>query len=780
MNYRIVKKNNDANTDNIKLVASQLNLNERLVEILFSRGLTDVDSINKYLNPDVKNLYDPYLMKGMSEAVDRIKSAIANNEKVVVYGDYDADGVCAASILSLYLASQGLDVFTHIPNRMGEGYGLNVNSLGVIIENTFPDLIITCDCGISSCEEVDFVHDLGVDIIITDHHECGERIPNCVVINPKQNDCNYPYNMLCGAGVALKLVQALGGIEATEDYFDFACVATIADLVPLLDENRLIVQLGLNKLKNTNNIGLRELFNSLGVVTPTSSEIAYKIAPRINAAGRMGDAYRAFEMLTSSNLARVKEIIKEINEDNSKRKVLCDEMYKEAVEDLAYEDMVNNRAIVLSHPTWEKGITGIVAARLTNDYNRPTFIIVNSDKNVYKGTCRSISNISVFDILSNCSELLIEFGGHNQAAGFSIEEKNIPLFKQKVNEYLMKYPDSAYLPTITYDIDLSEKEITKELVNAFELIEPIGNCNLKPLIRVVLDGLSIAPCKNNSNHISITTPNGLQIFAFSYVKQSYQLLGSGEKEVILEIQPGLYGNKQPKGVLKACNTKNLYVNKSNISAYAYDLLLYKAKCVANYELLDEKKLNDIVDKNLYGTLYIASTYEEYDSFIKKYNYIFDEYIYSSNSNNYSKVIIAPDFSDETLSLSLYSKVVFLSRPLFDGVISYINSRSKAKIFVYNKPTKCCAVLTTREVMAKYYDVIRQVNGVEKSSLFSLFKNLNSTMSDINAPQLAFCIAVFEELAILQVQRNPYKLKIIPGKKVDLNTSEICKKVNRNY
>ena len=313
--------------------------------------INDIDQIEKFLYPNKENFYDPYLMKGMKEAVERIRTAIKNDEKVVVYGDYDADGVCATAILALYLSSQGLDVYAHIPNRVGEGYGLNNDSLDNIIEKIFPDLIITCDCGISCYDEVNHVMDLGVDIIVTDHHEIGEKIPECVVVNPKQEDCSYPYNMLCGAGVALKIVHALGGEAVMEDYLDLACVATIADLVPLLDENRLIVQLGLKQLAKGRNIGLRELFADLEIKVPTSSEIAYKIAPRINAAGRVGDAFRAFRMLTEKDVETVRDIIKEINQDNVKRKELCDEMYEEAVGDLAMEDMINSKAILLSSKT---------------------------------------------------------------------------------------------------------------------------------------------------------------------------------------------------------------------------------------------------------------------------------------------------------------------------------------------------------------------------------------------------------------------------------------------
>lgn len=258
-----------------------------------------------------------------------------------------------------------------------------------------------------------------MDVIVTDHHEVSGLVPECIVVNPKQEDCDYPFDMLCGAGVALKVIQALGGLDKMLEYTDLACVATIADLVPLTDENRLIVQLGLKKINDKKNLGLTFLFDALGLENVNSGDVAYKVAPRINAAGRMGDAYRAFELLTTVDVKRAKQIVDEIEEDNLRRKEMCDEMYSEAVEDLNSEDLINNRAIILSHPSWEKGITGILAARLAGEYNRPVFILVKSG-DTYKGTCRSIDGINVHELLVGCRDSLVEFGGHAQAAGFSI------------------------------------------------------------------------------------------------------------------------------------------------------------------------------------------------------------------------------------------------------------------------------------------------------------------------------------------------------------------------
>lgn len=485
MNFNPIKRNDTVpDGETVQALCRTFDLHPRLAELLISRNIDTEEKVRKYLHPSIENLYDPFLMKGMQEAVERMNVAIAEQQKVVIYGDYDADGVCAASILSLYLSSRGLNVYVHIPNRVGDGYGLNVESIENIIEKCCPDLILTCDCGISGHEEVAYAMDLGVDVIVTDHHEVADIVPECIVVNPKQTDCAYPCDFLCGAGIAFKLVQALGGVESALQFADLAAVATIADLVPLLDENRLIVQLGLKKLEEGANFGLKLLIEDQKLTYPVhSGDIAYKIAPRINAAGRMGDAYRAFEMLTDSNTQYVRSIVNEINEDNEKRKKLCDKLYAEALTDLQYEDLIRNRSVILSNPEWEKGITGILAARLAGDFHRPAFVMVSSG-DYYKGTSRSIPGINIYELLSAVSDVLVEFGGHSQAAGFSIEEKNIPLFKSRVNEYLQTFPAELFAMHPEYDMEISESELDLPLCRALECMEPTGNSNTLSLIHI--------------------------------------------------------------------------------------------------------------------------------------------------------------------------------------------------------------------------------------------------------------------------------------------------------
>jgi len=408
----------DTDREEIKNLAKKAGLNIRLAEILYSRGIRTPDGVRDFLNPSEECLHDPYLMKGMREAVSRIEEAIESGERIAVYGDYDVDGISATAILTMYLVDRGVEVFPYIPNRISDGYGLNIDSLERLLESSDISLIITCDCGISGAAEVDHLIDLGVDVIVTDHHEIGGIIPDCVVVDAKQEDCSYPYKQLCGAGVALKLVEALGGKAESAKYMYLAAIASIADLVPLEDENRLIVQMGLRQLAGKPNLGISMLLQKLGVDigTITAQDIAYKLSPHINAAGRMGDAYRAFELLVQKDKAIIDGIIDEIIKDNLARKAACDIMYNEAKAIIADKRLALNPALVIMEPSWERGITGIVAARLAGEYCRPVFLLVAVGDGQLKGTARSYSDINIHSLLSDTKDILTEFGGHSAAA----------------------------------------------------------------------------------------------------------------------------------------------------------------------------------------------------------------------------------------------------------------------------------------------------------------------------------------------------------------------------
>lgn len=773
MNTILEKRNNvEFNTDEIAAIAAEFKINKILVELLFSRGISTRESVRAFLFPDSNNFYDPFLMKGMKEAVERINFAVENKEKVVIYGDYDVDGICSNAILSLFFTSQGIDVYSHTPNRMGDGYGLNNDTLEKIIEQVMPDLIITCDCGISCIDEVEFVKDLGVDIIVTDHHEPGAQIPDCIVVNPKQQDCNYPFKGLCGAGVALKLVQALAGYDVMIRFLDLCAIATIADLVPLLDENRLIVQLGLKRIPITKNIGLKALFDSKNIVNPTSADIAFKISPRINAAGRMGDAYRAYELLTTSNRACVYRIIDEIENDNTCRKKLCNEIHSEAIEDLKYEDLVNNRAVVLCNNSWEKGITGILAAKLTGDFMRPTFILTKSG-DCYKGTARSIDGINVFQLLTACSDLLTEFGGHSQAAGFSIMPDKVDKFKKRVNEILSGYDESLFLPKTFYDLQLNYNDINYELVESLELLEPTGNSNPKPTFKITADNLSVSPYKNNPAHIMIKLENNFQVCAFNYSLISYQLLGNTKKDIVLELQRGYLGGKDIRGILKACAPSELYVNAMIADSYNLSLSASYADGNAEYNVYDD--VNDVYSESLFGTLVIADNQERFKAFIDAHDMLINEYMYSTGINNYSRIIVAPDLEQEGLSFANYSRIIFLFRPFNDGVISFINKKTKAKVFVPANSETIPEVSSDRKVYMEYYEHIKHCEGEVFRNCPAFYKKIKKDFVRCDYTQLVACLVVFEQMGIILIEHNPFSVNIT-RKKAELSDSSFYRRI----
>lgn len=770
----------------ISTLADKLSLHPKIVEVLISRGIDSEDEIRKFLEPDVNNFCDPFSMKGMKAAVKRLEAAIDGDETVVVYGDYDADGICAAAILSLYLRSRGLNVYTHIPNRIGDGYGLSVSSLEKIIESVCPDLILTCDCGISGYAEVEYAFDLGVDMIVTDHHEVSDKIPECIVVNPKQSDCDYPCKFLCGAGVALKLVEAMGGRETMGEYLDLACVATIADLVPLLGENRLIVQLGLKTLSEGKNVGLMRLLRnqSLGRGI-TSSDIAFKIAPRINAAGRIGDAYRAFEMLISDDVDEIEKIIDEINEANGKRKLACDKFYDEAVEDLKYEDLVNSRCIVLSHPEWEKGITGIVAARLTGDFKRPSFIMVPSGDGYFKGTCRSIEGINIYEALSAVSDILVEFGGHSQAAGFSIEEKNVPEFKRRISEYLLSFDIDLFLPNCVYDVEMAPEGIDLSFIKELDKLEPTGNSFTRPLFKITASDLSVALCKSNINHTTITTKSGLQIFAFNFYNRLHYAMGEGNKEMIVELQVNSFGGREyPRGILREIAPDNLYINNETARAVYVN---YSEFCMeedgAVYSEYAKADLASLVGSSPFGTLVVAFDRLNYDEFVSQCGscgvVIFD-YMFPSVKNNYSRLIVAPDFKSDIM-LSSYDRIIFMDKPITDGLIAFLNKNTKAEIFVPKEDGRARFIGgldVSRLTLGKYYDYIRKNSDIYASNMFSYMKSMKNRISEIDLSELTLAIRTFSELGLIREESGKYRLSIVKGEKRELSQSKILQQVER--
>ncbi len=456
----------------------------RLLELLIDRGIDTKEQIEKYLHPKREDLYDPMLMQDMDKAVAVIRDAIGKGETITVFGDYDVDGVTATAILLTYLRKQGAKVDFYIPDRHGEGYGLNIAAVEQIASHS--QLLITVDCGITCAKEVARAKELGMRVIVTDHHQLGTEMPQCeAVLNPLLG--HYPFRRLCGAGVAFKLVQAMGGMEAVQPLWELAALATIADIVPLMDENRVLVYYGLEAMRTTQRPGLIALMESAGVEPQkvTSSDVAFRMAPRINAGGRLALASRGVELLTTRRMDAAREIAEELNQDNTKRRELELDIFQKADEMTRNEiDFMNERAVVICGEGWNPGVIGLAASRLVEKYKWPT-VLLSQDGDVCVGSARSIPGVNIHQAMSTCRDLFVRFGGHAQAAGLTIEKKNVPEFRKRLSKAIAAQTEAeVFIPTEEYDLELELSEMTEELVDAFSAMQPTGFGNPAPVFCV--------------------------------------------------------------------------------------------------------------------------------------------------------------------------------------------------------------------------------------------------------------------------------------------------------
>ena len=528
----------------ISVLAQETGLTEQITRILYARGVDTVQKIRRFMKPSEKNFLSPFLMKGMKEAVELITQARDEGRTVAVFGDYDADGICASAIMYYALRDFGIDAHVYVPERV-DGYGLSEEAIDRIFEECNPELFITVDCGISCAKEAQYIYELGSDVIVTDHHELPEILPDCVVINPKLQD-DYPYDNLCGAGVAFKVACALIGEKAYK-YLDFATLATVADSVPLLGENRDIVTEGL-KIFNTR---MRPCFSYLigknydGI---TAQTLAFTVAPRVNAAGRMGDAQAAFRLFTAENEGEVYELATKLCMYNTERQKCCDELYTSAKQKLLKKGAYGN-VIMLSDESWNTGFVGIVAARIAEEYNRPTLLFVHHG-DMLKGSARSIESVNIFNALKNCSQYIEEFGGHAQAAGINIRFENFDALEAALNADIgSTYTPKEFEQTIPVSEELSgpiSEKFAKELV----AMEPYGVGHRRPLFSLEAGACSARPVKAMSPHLSVKS-DFIDLMYFSGAKNLKIIESDVRKQFIFEINLSKFkGREYIKGYVK--------------------------------------------------------------------------------------------------------------------------------------------------------------------------------------------------------------------------------------
>ncbi len=472
--------------EKVKQLAAALNVADFVATLLVQRGIETFEEARKFFRPTLSDLHNPYLMKDMDKAVERIELAIKNGENILVFGDYDVDGTTAVSLVASYLKTYYPNVATYIPDRYVEGYGVSFKGIDFADDNGF-SLIIALDCGIKSIDHVGYAKERNIDFIICDHHRPGEFLPDAVaVLDPKRDDCSYPYDELCGCGIGFKLIQALGEnrnqtIEDLTSYLDLVATAIAADIVPMTGENRILAYFGLQVINADPRPGINALVHQVKKQTLDITDVVFIIAPRINAAGRIKHGNHAVELLSEFDFEQAQQFASEIEAYNSERKDLDKQITKEALGQILENNEKERFTTVVFQEDWHKGVIGIVASRLIETYYRPTLVFTKSgDK--YAASARSVKGFDVYNALEACSEHLEQFGGHMYAAGMTLLEENYQLFKnafEKVVEETI-HPDSL-TPEIAVDAEINFDDITPKLIRILKQFEPFGPQNMTPV-----------------------------------------------------------------------------------------------------------------------------------------------------------------------------------------------------------------------------------------------------------------------------------------------------------
>ncbi|MBN1466632.1 single-stranded-DNA-specific exonuclease RecJ [candidate division KSB1 bacterium] len=526
---------NDIDRDGVHRLAADLNVPSIIAQILYRRDIHDKEAARKFFHPALDQLYDPFLLKDMDKAVERLRRALLSDEEILIYGDYDVDGITSVSFLFLLLKELGAHVTYYIPNRQAEGYGLSGQGIEEA-KRRHVNLIVTVDCGITGHAEILMAQAAGIDVIVTDHHEPGPTIPEAVaVVDPKRRDCDYPFKQLAGVGVAYKFAQGLMqrmGIDVSilENFIELVAIGTSADIVPIIDENRIFVKAGLAALNNSENVGLKALIRAAGQQGREigTGQVVFIIAPRINAVGRMGDAQRAVELLTTKDEYEADRIAGILERENQHRKNVDEEAFAEAIRqtEQCFASNSKTSSIILHKEGWHTGVIGIVASRVVEKYYRPT-ILISVDDGIGKGSARSVPGFDLYESLKQCEDLFIGFGGHKYAAGLTIAEENIETFKQRfeaIAEHDLTH--EHLIPKLSIEAEIRLGEIDERFIKLIKMFAPFGPQNMRPVFMSRNLQIVGSPAVVGKNHLKFRVRQDDKVYdvmAFNMGERLYRL-----------------------------------------------------------------------------------------------------------------------------------------------------------------------------------------------------------------------------------------------------------------
>ncbi len=787
---KLIKFFNDGADDAvISHFAEEFKINKKVMEIIYSKGYKTKEAISNFLMPTKLPFVDPYKLSGMQQCVEKIRQAVFDNKDILVFGDYDVDGISATAIMLQTLKIMGNNASYYLPNRFIDGYGLTKEVIDKICKIKKPDLIITVDCGITCYKEVEYCKELGIDIVVTDHHEIPEILPDCIVVNPKLPNQDYKFNGLCGTGVAFKISQALLSEQDSEMFLPIASIATISDIVPLVDENRIIVAKGLEVFSKYLPYGLKVLFkqNKLNLEKIDASDIAFKIAPKLNASGRMGDASDSLELILQTNPTKVRELLEKINNHNSKRQELCNKIFEDCMQMLKSTNMSKIPAIILKSNNWDSGILGIVCSRLVEKFNRPTILLSESNGEL-KGSARSIEDVNIHQILSSVKDILEVFGGHKVAAGLTLKSENFEEFRNRVCSFMIQNINSkAFMPIDYYDIEITSDDLTSDLFNDLKLIEPCGCDNQKPRFLIRSSDIRITPLKPNSLHSSINIKRKLNLIFFNYLKNYPRLNFGKEYDFVFELQSfskGIF-----KGIVKTFTTSDEIKDSAEkyFNAFKFNQFLYlnsKDECkINNYK---ENNLIDFVvdcSSSVFGTCFVCFNTDRYQKFISSYSLdnIFEINFLETSTTGFNSINLCPLNLDWAKS---YKRIIFLDTVLDLSYISAIKKISSAEIYIpeinaEDKKLFNSINLERREITKFYVNLTKIENNLFTNLLAIYSKLIKDLKYKINFNNFVIYYYILCELNIVIPNEKDglYCFKINKKIKTELNKSKIYNSIN---
>ncbi len=781
----LFEKKYDGKVDSkvVKDLMNAYSTTREVAELYYNRGLTSLEKAEKYFSCDKSELHNPYLFKNMKAIVDRISYHIDRKSSIVIFGDYDVDGVSATSILIKFFKSQGVFVKAFLPSRHEDGYGLTMNSADKVLSLYSPELIITVDCGISCHTEIDYLISKGVEVIVTDHHEAPEVLPNCLTLDAKVEGETYPYKELCGAAVAFKIVQAFLPMSEWETYLPVVAVATVSDLVSLTGENRILSKLGLESFFQFAPKGLIEFLKVLKINGDVSAiDVAFKLAPKINAAGRLGDAFEALKLYIYDDYEKIFSVIKTLQDMNANRQELCDKAYEQSVEMIeSDENFIKNKAVVVMGEDFNSGILGIVAARLVDKYGKVAIVLAPDNEGVLRGSARSVDGISIINIFNEAKEHLVTYGGHEMAGGLGLRRESLEEFKKSVNHTLENLKkEGSVRKKKYYDLEMKKTDITKEFLAAIERLAPFGIDNEKPIIKTSLANIKMERMKNFPKFTSgYIKQNNLSIIDFSGGKHYNAMKNFIHKDGLIDISLQKYGKRENVSM----NIKNISFKKLDNARLAARkegdaYLIFRKAFGENLDVLVAENINkagviELITANQ-DVLMISSNINA--ALDRKINDSIEEIGYANLPNGGERVSLVYNISDKNLLLK-YKNIIVLDE-VDEFYIANIAAIAKKKIYIMNaiKKVKKCL---SRDIVANYYKaILKSTDNIIIESEFDFFNNvIKQAMTGINGisyKDFILSLMVLEELNIVNMTEDNGRktLSINKNEKVSLENSKV--------